>query len=263
MYILKILRHGPKNDKAQKGDNLTYALLDPSRLDEIKDFARKQAELFKDSLIEIETTPVDRAVETGKIVYGVLKEVGANVKEPKIDPLIGQFDMDSDGNPINLSSNIMSKLWNEGKKTHRYGESDAEHQSLYNWCSVGYDSLQLEGDDDKGITLRQMVSRIGSYVLRKTNEKENKITLAFGHSSTIETFLYLCLEMLEGKDCSDTKSVLQKFEGTGGALHPLTGITFKFDGKILYLEYFIGKPESELKRKKIKFDINILKQMVN
>ncbi|MBN4049048.1 hypothetical protein JYT91_00355 [archaeon AH-315-M20] len=267
MYIIKILRHGPKNDQSQKGADLSKVLLDPNRVDEIRDYARSQVNLVKHAMIEIETTPVDRAIATGRISYDVIKQsLGIIVTEPKINELIGQFAFGENNKAINLCTNKMSFLWNEGKKVHRYGDSDAEHQSLYNWCEVGFDNLPKKDENDIGITIREMAWRIGSYAYRKLKGYSggDKVTLAFGHSSSIESLLYLCLEMVDGKDGSDPESMLTRFNETGGALHPLTGIVFKYDKNTgLYLEYLIGKPETILGTKTIPFNIDTLRQMDN
>ncbi len=262
MYIIKISRHGPKNDEYQTGFDLSNALLDPSRIPEIEEFARNMAKVLYGYSVEIESTPVDRAIATRDIVYKVMKEYpNVQVLDPTVNEFIGQFAIGTGGAPINLTSRAMSRLWNEGKKVHKYGLSDAEHQSLYNWCEIGFDTVPTEDPEDNGISLREMAWRIGSYVYNKLKEYKSgdKSTIAFGHSSSIESFLYLCLDMM-----GEEKGMLKRFEETGGALHPLTGITFKYDKSSgLYLEHFFGAPETELERKVIRFDMDILEKMDN
>ena len=259
MYNLKLMRHGPKNNNPEAHQTGVEALLDPDKITEIKEFAQDEAiYAHPGEIFEIETTPVNRAIATGDIIYKTMKQnrmakpsghFGINKQDPNynqeiclpvVDELIGSYGINpKTGEAINLSPKSMSDIWGKAKKleTSENRKKQKENKSLYAWAEQGFDNFQASNPEDPGISLREIACRVGAYVHKKLtqyyylSESKNEVnTIAIGHSGDFEPFLYLCLEMLDGKDGSNLESMTYRFRETGGALEPLRDINlFLYD----------------------------------
>ncbi len=241
--ILNLIRHGPKNNDPNVHGTGVEALLDPLQIYKALQYAANSLERMHDGGIEkavVETTPVPRAYVTGKLITAVFSlDPSFKNTECSVDDLIGSYDVDSlSGKAINLSPSAMSKVWTDAKKDEKYGHLQGEHKPLYAWCEQGFDNPQASNLEDPGISLREIACRIGTYVYEKIQRKEDNIsTIAIGHSGDIEPFLYLCLEMLEGKDGTSLVAMTKHFQPTGGALEPLRGLRFFYDFGNLKMEF--------------------------
>lgn len=252
MNAIHLLRHGPKNndpnahgtgveaglDPKQAYKIITHAALLPTRVSTrvstVEDFG------YAPKKIQVVTSPIDRAIGTGQIVYDIIKKDSRFVvPEPAIDDLINSSGRHPQtGKAINLSPKEMSKIWGEAKRSERYSALQGENKPLYAWCEQGFDNPQANAPNDPGISLREIACRLGSFVYQTLQNADNSdVVIGYSHSGDLEPFLYLCLEMLEGKDGSDPESMTRRFEQTRGALEPLDGIFLEQrDGK-LHLNY--------------------------
>ncbi len=239
--ILNLIRHGPKNNDPSAHGTGVEALLDPAQIYKILRYAADSLEQMHRQGIQqavVETTPVPRAYMTGKLITAALSldPKFASVK-CSLDNLIGSYEYDinlTNGRVINLSSAAMSEVWAEAKKSEKYGALQGEHKPLYAWCEQGFDNPQANNPQDPGISLREIACRIGTYVHKKIkiherikSGEEKVSTTAVGHSGDIEPFLYLCLEMKEGRDGSDKKAMVRRFDETCGALSPMAGLSLE------------------------------------
>nr|MBI4157179.1 hypothetical protein [Candidatus Woesearchaeota archaeon] len=262
-HLIKLHRHGPKNNNPEAHQTGVEALLDPEKIPEIKKYALNQ--LNRDELaglayntdttsIEIETTPIDRSKATGEIVYNTLINYYTGLdeiywpalkitKNPRINELIGSAGINpKTGEAVNLGPRAMSNIWGEAKKHEDYKHLQGENKPLYAWCRQGFDNTQANNQSDPGISLREIACRIGTYVYNKFtqtegNQNDRILTLALGHSGDIEPFLYLCLEMQAGRDGKDPEAMTKWFKETGGALEPLKGIEILKEKLGLELHY--------------------------
>ncbi len=240
---LHLIRHGPKNNNPDAHGTGVEALLDPAQIFKVLKYAVNSLECMHDQGIEkavVETTPVPRAYVTGKLITAVFSlDPHFKATECSVDELIGSYDINSaNGEAINLSPAAMSKVWADAKKAEKYGHLQGEHKPLYAWCEQGFDNQQANNPEDSGISLREIACRIGTYVHKKIQRKKEKVsTIAIGHSGDIEPFLYLCLEMLEGRDGTSADAMTKYFQQTGGALEPLQGLHFFYDGGNLKMEF--------------------------
>lgn len=256
---LHLIRHGPKNNNPDAHGTGVEALLDPDRISWIQSRATGYARGYAPILIE--TTPVSRAKATGEIFKEEIS-ISRDV-EIRINESIGSYALHPHTNEaINLSPQAMSHLWAERKE--KIG-GDAEHQSLYAWCEQGFDNLQANNPDDLGISLREIACRLGKNIYQHLTGdiKQYASIISIGHSGDIEPFLYLCLEMLDGKDGTAANAMTKHFHQTGGALEPLQGLRFFYDRGNLSLEFPLSKesvPRGHLAIKSQRIGIEILQQ---
>jgi len=248
MAKIHLLRHGPKNNNPEAHQTGVEALLDPQGINKI---ISQASELLSDrsyavrngfdysintfNRIRVETTPVNRAISTGNIVYKVLSlDPRFEVPEPIVNELIGSYGINPLTNDaINLSPKSMSGVWGEAKKQETYQGQQGEHCPLYAWCEQGFDNPQAGQRDDLGISLREIACRLGTYVFNTLETAdEHDLIIAYGHSGDIEPFSYLILEMLEGRDGTDKEAMTRRFRETGGALEPLEGLNISYIPKI-------------------------------
>ena len=260
MY-LHLIRHGPKNNDPNVHGTGVEALLDPSQLHKIVNYGKylqQRAGQSRSQRIILETTPVERAKATAEVLYRTMiiqLEPAFSYVKPSVNPLIGSYAYDEQGKAVNLGPQAMSKLWAEAKKSEHCNQFQGEHQPLYAWCEQGFDNKQANNPADPGISLREISCRIGTYVYQTLQEKENRdFITAIGHSGDIEPFLYLCLEMLEGRDGSNHDALTRHFKKTRGALEPLTGIGIAYDHSDLYLSH-PSENSSKMFRKKIGIEL--------
>ncbi|MCL4415416.1 MAG: hypothetical protein M1365_01750 [Actinobacteria bacterium] len=257
---VEIVRHGPKNNNAEAHLTGVEASLDPTKMGEIRVFARNFVSRVPKGLIRIDSTPVDRAVATTLVIYQTIVNEGLSslIQEPKVDSLIGSYEIGLDGKVINLSPAAMSKIWGNAKKEESYAYLQGENKPLFAWSEQGFFNPQSENPIDPGISLAEIGWRIGTYVYSKHNEiiekGLTKNTLAIGHSGDIEPWLYLTLAMEEGKDITQNVVMADYFRRTGGALEPLTGVRIVHDqrNKCFILTYLEGEIlREDIKKNKI------------
>lgn len=246
---LRLIRHGPKNNDPAVHGTGVEALLDPTRLHLIISHAAWTLESIAPEIrqVRIESTPVDRAQATAKLEYKIISlDPRFKVTEPAINELMGSYAVGK-GRTINLSAQSMVDRWANAKKSEEYAYSHGEHRPLYAWCECGFDNLPAIDSADPGISLREIACRVGTYVHDKLQESDSHdLILALGHSGDIEPFLYLCLEMMEGRDGSDAGAMVRWFNRTRGALEPLTGIKIMNKGPSLQIGHLHGEPGTEL-----------------
>ncbi len=229
---LRLIRHGPKNNDPAAHGTGVEALLDPHKIPEIKAYASRLLQEHPESRFYIETTPVERAIATGTIIGEELSKYSRIYVEQTIDDMIGSYGQHPlTKEPVNLSPKAMSKVWAEAKKAERYGHLQGEHKPLYAWCEQGFDNPQAHNPEDPGISLREVACRIGTYMHHRLPKMyAGDVVVAIGHSGDIEPFLYLTLEMLEGKFGEEKDAMMKRFSQADGALEPLAGLKIKFNG---------------------------------
>jgi len=251
MY-LNLIRHGPKNNDPRAHQTGVEALLDPEKIHEIiahaaGTLARIPQAYQGTTRIRVETTPIDRAIATGDIEYGVLRlDPRFDVPFPAVNELIGSSGIHPQtGKAVNLSPGWMSTIWAAAKKAEIYKHLQGEHRPLYGWCELGFDNSQANNPQDPGISLREIACRLGTYVYDTLEQSDpHDLVLAIGHSGDIEPFLYLTLEMMAGRDGTSSDALTRHFNTTRGALEPLTGVQFYQIGNDLCLRHFYGVPRS-------------------
>ncbi len=248
--ILELIRHGPKNNDPAAHQTGVEAQLDPGQIYKILQYAANSLERMHHEKIQkavVETTPVPRAYVTGKLITALFSlDPHFQSTEGSVDDLIGSYGINStNGDAINLSPAAMSKVWADAKKADKYGHLQGEHKPLYAWCEQGFDNPQAHNPEDPGISLREIACRVGTYVYGKIQRKEEKVsTIAIGHSGDIEPFLYLTLEMMEGRDGTTPDSFIKHFQSTAGALEPLAGLGLEYISSwdSWQIRYPVGKP---------------------
>ena len=227
-----MIRHGPKNNDPAAHGTGVEALLDPQKIPEIRAYASGLFQKHPESRFYIETTPVERAIATGTIIGEELSAHPRIYVEQTIDDMIGSYGQRPlSKKPVNLSPQAMSKVWADAKKAEKYKSLQGEHKPLYAWCEQGFDNSQANNPEDSGISLREVACRIGNYMHHRLPKMyAGDVVIAVGHSGDIEPFLYLTLEMLEGKNAEEKDAMMKRFSQTNGALEPLTGLEIQFDG---------------------------------
>jgi len=223
---LHLIRHGPKNNNPGAHGTGVEALLDQERIPEIRAYASCLFQEHPESRFYIETTPVERAIVTGTIIGEELSKHPRIYVEQTIDDMIGSYGQHPlTKKPVNLSPQAMSEVWAKTKNSERYGHLQGEHKPLYAWCEQGFDNPQAQNPEDPGISLREVACRIGNYIHHRLPKMyAGDVVVAIGHSGDIEPFLYLTLEMLEGKNGEEKDAMMKRFSQTDGALEPLTGL---------------------------------------
>ncbi len=224
---LHLIRHGPKNNDPAVHGTGVEALLDPEKIPEIRAYASRLLRDNPKSRFYIETTPVERAIATGTIIGEELSRAHPRrFVERTIDDMIGSYASHPvTKKAVNLSPGAMSTIWAESKKAEKYKDLQGEHKPLYAWCEQGFDNPQANNPKDPGISLREVACRIGTYMHHRLPKMyAGDVVIAIGHSGDIEPFLYLTLEMLEGKKGEEKDTMEKRFSQTDGALEPLTGL---------------------------------------
>ena len=255
-----LLRHAWKNNDPKAHGTGVEALLDPAKIPEIKGDAARRLITARDGgyrRIEIWTTPIDRAIATGKVQYEVMRSSREiEVVEPQVNALIGSAALHPEtGKAVNLGTRAMSKIWGDAKKDERYDHLHGENKPLYAWFEQGFDNPhgwllgkpETWNNSDPGITLREIAWRVGAF-LYETLEKGEKDTqyLAFGHSGDIEPWAALTMQMIRGKDDGRTGTTWEDlpslFNELGGALEPLTGVCVHcHDQSVMLIDAAFGR----------------------
>ncbi len=228
---IDLIRHGYKNNDPAAHGTAVEALLQPGKIYRTVQFAAGVLGTLSSQTarIIIESTPVGRARATANLAYKVMSlDPRFQVSPPAVRDFLGSYvKCPGKGEEVlNLSSRAMIRLWEEGKrKAQRTGLSDeAETESLLAWCRQGFDNSYDAADP--GISLREIACRVGHYMHETlARVQDDEYVLAFGHSGDLEPFLYLCLEMREGKSGLEQDAMAKRLAETKGALKPLTGIS--------------------------------------
>ena len=246
---LHLINHGSQDNDSEAPETGVEALLDLQKISLIHHYAASLHKL-QDQLFFVETTPVARALVTGKIIAEELTKAGFPVKHT-IHELIGSYAQ-QDTKVINLSPFSMQQKWAEAKKVDGYHRLEGKHQPLYAWCEQGFDNRQARNPQDPGISLREIACRVGTYVYQRLQQAHGSDQIiAIGHSGDIEPFLYLTLEMLQGKNGSAFDALTYNFERTGGALEPLQGVVITNREENLYLTHLAGNAEHKVYQHKL------------
>lgn len=245
---IHLIRHGPKNNDPAVHGTGVEALLDPVKMYQILGYATRfleEIDCEKIKKISVESTPVERAYVTSQLIAAVisldprLPSVSSGIQE-----LIGSYAIHpTSGEAVCLSPLTMTRMWAKKKEI----SAQSEHRPLYSWCEQGFDNPQVNSAEDHGISLREIACRLGSYVWEKIEQSDEKSsTIAIGHSGDIEPFLYLTLEMLEGRDGKNHDAMVSWFHRTSGALEPLKGIKiYEKEKGNYYLLHPVGRPDAQ------------------
>jgi hypothetical protein len=214
---IRLIRHGPKATVTSHFTGIE-AQLEPSGIPLIEEYARSFMAEREGYYFVVESHRVPRNDATRQIIAKQLIAGGARVEsgiEDKLGPYRGAA-----GNIILLPPEL-PKIWGAAEKADQTVECVAkEDRGLYSWANAGMDN-----DFGTGISLREVAYRLGDYVLKAVEFAQRsdspRLVVGISNSGFIEFLNYAILDSLEG-----SKPCVERIKETGGALRPLTGLSF-------------------------------------
>lgn len=215
--IIYLLRHGAKNNSSEEHKTGVEALLDPSKINDIVSLA---SDFKNENKIKVFSSSVPRCKATAEIFC---REINCDFV---IDNTLSSYELNDDGEVINLSPKKMSRIWGEAKELDK---TNREEAPLRAWFTQGFDNVQSLDQKDPGFSLREIGFRLGYFINQKIEELSDKVIVCFSHSGDIETWLALTLAMNE----SNNKKLIDYFFG---ALYPLQGLQLSISDNFIQID---------------------------